>query len=93
MFIHPSEVEDVVSELSGVSKFQVTVGHAQMRDSISARFELEDETVDKKALADAFKKDFQSRCRLKVDTIEFVPAGTIPDDAQKLVDARKEIIL
>ncbi|MFH1626036.1 MAG: hypothetical protein ABID54_12915 [Pseudomonadota bacterium] len=93
MFIHPSEVEDVVSKLPGVSKFQVTVGHAQMRDSISAKFELKDETVDKEALADAFKKDFQSRCRLRVDTIEFVPTGTIPNDAQKLVDARKEIIL
>ena len=38
-------------------------------------------------------KDFQNRCRLKIDKVEFVPVGTIPDDAKKVVDLRKEVIL
>jgi len=93
MFIHPSEVEDVVSKHPGISRFQVMVSHSKMRDFIAVRFELSDETVNKEKLVDAFMKNFQNRCRLKIDNVEFVTRSTIPDDAKKVIDLRKEIIL
>ena len=93
MFIHPLEAEDVVSNLSGILKFQILISHHKMRDFITAKFELADEDVDKENLADTFMKDFQNRCRLKVDKVEFVSRGTIPDDAKKVMDLREEIIL
>ncbi|MFH1624790.1 MAG: phenylacetate--CoA ligase family protein, partial [Pseudomonadota bacterium] len=51
MFIHPLEAEDVVSKLSGVSKFQILVSHHKMRDFITAKVELTNETVDKEKLS------------------------------------------
>ena len=67
--------------------------HADLRDIITARFELADETVDKEKVMGLFQDDFQSRCRLKADKVEFVPKGTIPDDAKSIEDLRKEIVL
>ncbi|MEW6615173.1 MAG: hypothetical protein AB1401_06900 [Thermodesulfobacteriota bacterium] len=93
MFIHPLEAEDVVSRLSGVSKFQILISHHEMRDFITAKFELTDEGVDKEKLADTFMKSFQNICRLRVNKVEFVSRGTIPDDAKKVMDLRKEVIL
>ncbi|MDY7031495.1 MAG: hypothetical protein SVY10_06250 [Thermodesulfobacteriota bacterium] len=93
MFIHPLEAEDVVSKLSGILKFQILVSHHKMRDFITAKLELVDEAVHKENLADTFMKDFKNRCRLKVDKVEFVSRGTIPDDAKKVMDLREEIIL
>ncbi|MFH1626105.1 MAG: phenylacetate--CoA ligase family protein, partial [Pseudomonadota bacterium] len=93
MFIHPLEAEDAVSKLSGVSKFQILVSHDELRDFITAKVELTDEAVDKGKLVNTFMKDFQNRCRLKIDKVEFVPVGTIPDDAKKVMDLRKEVIL
>jgi len=93
MFLHPLELEDVVSQLPGISRFQVVVDREGLRDTLIAKFELVDETVDKGKLAADFHRDFQSRCRLRVDKVEFVPQGTIPADAKKVEDQRKEIIL
>jgi len=93
MFIHPLEAEDVVSKLSGISKFQILVSHLGMRDFIAVRFELTEEDVDKEKLVNIFKRAFQDRCRLKVDKVEFVSRGTIPDDAKKVMDLREEVIL
>jgi 5S rRNA maturation endonuclease (ribonuclease M5) len=64
-----------------------------MRDFITAKFELTDEDVDKEKLADTFMNNFQNICRLRVNKVEFVPKGTIPDDAKKVMDIRKEVIL
>lgn len=92
-FIHILEVEDVISKLSGISKFQILVSHHEMRDFINAKFELTDEDIDKEKLINTFTRDFQNRCRLKIDKVEFVPRGTILDGAKKVVDLRKEVIL
>ena len=93
MFLHPQEVADVVSQQSGISRYHVTVTHENMKDIITAKIELENEGLDKESLRESFMKDFQNRCRLRVNTVEFVPKGTIPEDVKKVEDLRKEIIL
>ena len=93
MFIHPLEADDVVSKLPGISNFQIAVSHVEMKDFITATFEVDEEPDNKEQLIDAFMKDFQNRCRLRVNKVEFVNKGTLPDDAIKVVDKRKEIIL
>ncbi|KAF0122109.1 MAG: hypothetical protein FD151_940 [bacterium] len=64
-----------------------------MKDIIMVKLELEKEDLDKDAITESFMKDFQNRCRVRVNKVEFVPKGTIPQDAKKLEDLRKEIIL
>ena len=93
MFVHPMEVEDVVSRIAGISRFQIAITHEDMKDIIMVKLELEKEDLDKDAITESFMKDFQNRCRVRVNKVEFVPKGTIPQDAKKLEDLRKEIIL
>lgn len=93
MFISPPEVADVVSRIPVITRFQLQITHADLRDIVTARFELANETVDKEKVVGLFQDDFQSRCRLKADKVEFVPKGTIPDDAKSIEDLRKEIVL
>ncbi|MEW6616157.1 MAG: hypothetical protein AB1401_11950 [Thermodesulfobacteriota bacterium] len=93
MFVHPIEVEDVVSKIPGISRFHIICTHENMKDLITAKLELNSEDIDKDAITESFMTDFQSRCRLRVNKVEFVPKGTIPDDAKKVEDLRKEVIL
>ena len=97
MFLHPSEVEDVVVRFPQISRFQAVVAHERVKervkDMVTGRFELVDEAVDRERLFDSFHSEFQSRCRLRIDKVEFVPKGTIPEDAKRVEDRREEIIL
>jgi len=93
MFVHPLEVEDVVSKIPGISRFQIAVTHEDMKDVITAKLELEKEDLDKDAITKSFMTDFQNRCRVRVNKVEFVHKGTIPEDAKKIEELRKEVIL
>jgi hypothetical protein len=55
---------------------------------MTLKIELKDETIDRKELSDDLNKRFQNLCRVKIDRIEFVERGSIPDRHQKLIDER-----
>lgn len=93
MFVHPAEVGEVVARFSEISGYQLSVCHVDRKDMLTATLELADEGANKDALTEGFKKEFQSRCRVKIDKVEFVSKGAIPGDAKKIVDERKEVIL
>jgi phenylacetate-CoA ligase len=88
MFLHPRQVEEALSKFPQVSRFQTVVSRVGHRDVFTYRIELSDETVNQKELAEAIQKESLSIVKLKADKIEFVPQGTIPEGAKKLVDAR-----
>ncbi len=56
---------------------------------MALKLELKDESIDKKRLAEDLNKRFQDACRIKIDDIQFVARGTIPDGQPKMVDERK----
>lgn len=93
MFVHPAEVTDVLSSYPVLANVQVVVDHVEMKDRVSARFEFKEEITNKEEVIESFKKDFQNRCRVQIERVEIVPAGTLPQDAKKVVDERKQIIL
>lgn len=93
MFIHPREISDVIKNFPAISRFQIAVTRAGLKDVILAKFELRDDSVDKEWLVSGFQKDFQSRCRLRVDKVEFLVPGTMHGDTVPVVDLRKEIVL
>ncbi len=97
MFIHPAEVGDVLSMSPDLSNAQIIVEHVKIKDRIKdrikAKLEFKEGVGDKDKVIETFKKNFQNRCRLKIEEIEIVPPGTIPEDAKKIIDEREQIIL
>ena len=56
MFVHPMEVEDVVSKIPGISKFHVICTHEKMKDIVTAKLELESDDLDKDSISKSFMK-------------------------------------
>ena len=88
MFVIAKQAEQAVLSLDEVSQFQLVVSRKGQRDETILKVEAKDKAVDRKKLADDLSKRFQSLCRVKLDGIEFVEKGTIPEQRQTIVDER-----
>ncbi len=88
MFIVTKQAEQVVLGFEPISRFQIVVSRCGQRDEMTLKIELKDEAIDRKNLADDLNKRFQNQCRVKIDRIEFVEMGTIPEERQTIVDER-----
>ena len=88
MFVVAKQAQQAVTSFEQVSRFQIVVERREHRDEMTLKVELKDETVDRGKLADDLNKRFQDICRIKIDSIEFVETGTIPEGEQKIVDER-----
>jgi len=89
MFVVTRQVEEAVLGVAGVSRFQVVVGREGQRDRMTVRVEPAEEGVDRDTLTSELNERVQSVCRVRVDRVEFLPAGSIPDGAPRVVDERK----
>jgi phenylacetate-coenzyme A ligase PaaK-like adenylate-forming protein len=89
MFIVTRQAEQVVLGFEPVARFQILVNRRAQRDEMTLRLELKDESADRANLAEALNRKFQDICRIKIDSIEFVAKGTIPEEQPKIVDERK----
>jgi len=88
MFVVVKQAEQVVFSFEPVSRFQIVVGRRGQRDEMALKIELKDEAIDRQKLADDLNERFQNLCRVKIDRIEFLEKGTIPEEYQKIVDER-----
>jgi len=88
MFVVAKQAEEVILSSKPISRFQIVVRRSGQRDEMTLKIELKDEAVDREKLADDLNKRFQNLCRVKIDKIEFVETGTIPEEHQKIVDER-----
>jgi len=88
MFVVARQAEQAIASFSEVSRFQLTVGRRQHRDEITLRVELKDAGADKTKLAGDLNQKFQDMCRIKIDKIEFVERGSIPEEKQGIADER-----
>lgn len=88
MFVVAKQAEETILSFQQVSKFQLVVGRKEHRDEMTLKVELQDEAIDKGKLAEELNRKFQDVCRMKIDEIEFVEKGTIPEKYQKIVDER-----
>lgn len=88
MFVVARQAEQAVAGFKSVSRFQLIVGRRAYRDMMTLKAELKDEAVDKKKLADDLNRRFQEICRMKLDNIELVAKGSIPEEHQVIVDER-----
>ncbi len=90
MFVVARQVEQVFLDFKQISRFQTFVGRRGERDEMTLKVELKYEATeeDKRRLADDLNEKFQNVCRLKIDKIDFVEKGIIPEEYQKIVDER-----
>lgn len=88
MFIHPGQVRQVMGEFGQSTNFQVKVRRRQQRDEIIMVLELKDEALDKEKITNDVAKTFQDICRLKLDKVEFVTKGTLPEERKVIIDER-----
>ena len=88
MFVVARQAEQAIASFKTVSKFQLMVGRKEHRDELTLRIELEDESLDRGKLLEDINRSFQDVCRMKIDRIEFVEKGTIPEGQSKIIDER-----
>ncbi len=87
MFIHPRQADEVVARASGVARFQVVVGREGHNDTLTFRVELS-AGADSGAVRQALEAGTRDVMKLR-GGVEVVAAGTIADNAKKIVDERK----
>lgn len=88
MFIVTRQAEQAIMSFSQVSRFQLFVGRRQHRDEMTLKLELKDVSIDRNKLAEDLNQKFQDVCRIRIDKIEFLERGTIPEAHQGVVDER-----
>jgi len=88
IYLTPGQVKAVVSRFPAISKCQVRVTRKGYKDEMVLYIELADDAVDRATLSKEFQADFRSSARLRIDKIDFVATGTIPDDYKTIVDER-----
>jgi len=71
-----------------VSNYQLVVTRPATRDEMALLIEFADKPGDLKKWEEYLVKDFQGACKVRFDTMETVPGGTIAKDAKKIVDKR-----
>jgi len=88
MFIHPNQVRMVVQKFPQVTAFQCKIGRHQERDAVTIACELEEKAGNRDKLAADIIATFPGICRVKLDRVDFIPQGSLSQDAKPLVDER-----
>lgn len=88
LYLTPMQVKTVASRFPVISRCQVVVSRVGYRDDMAFNVELAEETVDREKFSQELQSSFQDACRLRIDRINFVPRGTIPEDYKIIVDER-----
>lgn len=84
MFVHPSQVAEVVRRHPEVRKARLVVGRADVNDTMTLRCEVA-ESGD--ALAAAVRETLATVTKLR-GVVEFVEPGALPNDGKVIEDAR-----
>ena len=90
MFVVARQAEQICLSFDQISRFQMVVTRREQRDEITLKAELKQEATeeDKRKLGNDLKLKFLDICRIKLDRIDFVAKGTIPEEQPKIVDER-----
>jgi phenylacetate-CoA ligase len=87
LFVHPGQVDEVVSRYPQIAKYQVVVKRKEDKDEMILDIELKEEISQSEKLKEEIEKSVRDVMKLRGD-VQFVPKGTIPDGAKKIEDQR-----
>jgi phenylacetate-CoA ligase len=89
MFIHPRQLEPAMAKFPQVAQYQAAVTRPGHRDELTLKVELKtEEGIDKEKLSNDLNKLVSEALRIKVDRVEFVAKGVIPEWHKLIVDER-----
>ena len=89
MFVIAKQAEQIFSEFKEIAHFQLIVSRSGERDELVAKIELANTPVDEARLSVLLSERFPQVCRVRLDRIEYVPKGTIPQEHRTIVDERR----
>ena len=90
MFVHPNQLKLAASKFPAIARVQGIVTRPdKVRDEFTLRVELKDEAGDREKLKREYAEAVKGLCRVSVDRVELVSAGTIAENARGMVDERK----
>jgi phenylacetate-CoA ligase len=89
MFIVAKQAEQAIMGFGKISRYQLIVGRREHRDELILKAECKESGADKAKLSLDINNKFQDICRIKIDKIEFMAAGTIGEKEAGLKDERK----
>lgn len=84
MFVHPSQVNDVVKRYPEILKARLVVDNVDGQDSMILRCEMEQANDD---LAQTVSTSIKEICKLR-GSVEFVDRGSLPNDGKVIDDIR-----
>jgi phenylacetate-CoA ligase len=89
MFIHPRQLEPAMAKFPQVAQYQAVVTRPGTRDDLTLKVELKtEEGIDKEKLSNELSQIVSEALRIKVDRVEFVAKGVIPEWHKLIVDER-----
>jgi phenylacetate-CoA ligase len=89
MFIHPRQLEPAMAKFPQVAQYQAVVTRPGHRDDLTLKVELKtEEGIDKEKLSGELSQVISEALRIKVDRVEFVEKGVIPEWHKLIVDER-----
>jgi phenylacetate-CoA ligase len=89
MFVVARQADEVFTSLGTISQYQMVVNRIGERDELTLKAVLKDDSIDQQKLITEISDKFQNVCRVKIDKIDFIQSGTLPDNYQKIVDERE----
>lgn len=88
LFLTPGQVKALESELPSIAKCQVVVSRSGHMDRVLCKVELTNEAADREKVSQDVQRIFKGKSNLRVDEVEFVVKGTIPEGYKHIVDER-----
>ena len=87
LFIHPGQVDEVVSKHPEIAKVQVVITRKDHKDEMIFRIELKEDLSKPERLIEEVEKSIREVMKLRA-TVQLVLRGTIPNGVRKIEDLR-----
>ncbi len=87
LFIHPGQISEVASKHSEIGRFQVVLTRKEHKDEMTFRIELKEEIPQPEKLKEEIERSIRDVMKVRGE-VQFVPKGSIPEEAKKIEDHR-----
>jgi len=88
MFVHPNQLNFAARQVPGILKVQGVVTQPKNKDHLLIKAELAD-GVEATAVTAPLQEIVKNLCRVRVDVVEYLPPGTLGENAPGMVDGRQ----
>jgi phenylacetate-CoA ligase len=87
LFVAPSQLKKVQEHFEGL-RFQIIVSRTGHEDNLTVKIEPGERLADTTALNEEFSRIFKEICTVRIDKIECLEPGTLPEDLKSIIDQR-----